>query len=111
MNIINPWKRNRKNTLGFHAAVRDLISKSKDKDSLWNQISKLNQFTDEEIFSDLMILLGGGTETSAHNFVAILYYLAKFPAAKEKLIEELAKIGIERGCDLNKTFTMDNIQS
>ncbi|CAI2386624.1 unnamed protein product [Moneuplotes crassus] len=110
-NIINPWKRNHLNKLTLYEALRKIVKKSQDEDSFWNQVRKLNEFTEDEILVDLMILLTAGSETTADNFVALLYYLKKFPEAKEKLMKELAQVGIVPGCDFNKAITMENIQA
>ena len=65
------WKKNQENTQRFYSAVKDIISRSQDEESLWNQISSLNQFTEDEIFSDLIVLIGAGSETAAHTLSLI----------------------------------------
>ncbi|CAI2365556.1 unnamed protein product [Moneuplotes crassus] len=109
-NIVNPWKRNHKNAITLKNIMQQIIARSEDKDSFWSQISQLNEFTDEEILADLMIILTAGSETSSNCFVAILYYLKKFPEVKQKLIQELEKIGITSDCDVEKMITADNLQ-
>ncbi|CAI2365712.1 unnamed protein product [Moneuplotes crassus] len=109
-NFIGPWRRNNKNFTVFKDALREMISESKDQNSLWNMMSQLNQFTDDEIFHDLVLLMIGGSETSSHCLCSIFYYLAKFPEARKKLREELDKFGLKKGSNLEASIKMEVIE-
>ncbi|CAI2366350.1 unnamed protein product [Moneuplotes crassus] len=109
-NVVNPWKRNHKNGQSLYRAVKHIIANSQDEDSMWSKISKVSDFTDQEILPDLMILLLAGSETTADNFTSVLYYLKKYPDVKAKLMKELEENDITPGCNALEKITVENIQ-
>ncbi|CAI2365256.1 unnamed protein product [Moneuplotes crassus] len=109
-NIINPWKRNSNNMRSLKSITREVLRRSQDKDSVWHQISQLEKFSEEDIFNDLLLIILGGGDTVSHNFVSVLYFLKKYPSTFSKLRQELEQHGFTKGCNLEKTLTMENIQ-
>lgn len=109
-NYMGPWRRNNKNFQIFKDALRKMIPESKDKNSLWNMMSQLNQFSEEEIFNDLVLLMIGGSETSSHALTSIFYYLAKFPDARKKLQQEFEQHGLTKGESIESKLKMEVIE-
>ncbi|CAI2365801.1 unnamed protein product [Moneuplotes crassus] len=110
LNIINPWKRNYSNMMRLKSIMKKVLNNSQDKNSVWHQISQLEKFNKEDIFSDLLLIIMGGGDTISHGFVSMLYFLKKYPSTLSKLKQELAQHGFTKGCDLGQMFTMENIQ-
>ncbi|CAI2366121.1 unnamed protein product [Moneuplotes crassus] len=110
LNVVNPWKRNFKNLSRFRSIMKEMLHRSKDKNSVWHQISQLEKFSKDDIFNDLLLIIMGGGDTISRSFVSMLYFLKKYPSTLSKLKHELAQHGFVKGCDLDQMFTMENIQ-
>ena len=106
--LINPFKRNIKNIKIFWEVLKDLMSKCKDKDSIYCQLMADEETTESDAFEDIITFLIGGTETSSHSITSTLYYLYKNPAKKEILIKEFEENGFGKGHSGEK-YTIDNI--
>ena len=110
-NYFGPWKRNHKNLNVFKKAIKKIISESNDKNSIWSILNEKGELTQDEILSDLILLILAGSETSSHVVVSMFYFLAKFPDARDKLRKEFEENGLTKGDDLKSKLTMDKIQS
>jgi len=110
-NLLGQWSRNGKNFTVFKNAVKKMIADSKDQNSVWAKMRELNEFTNDEIFYDLILLILGGSETSSHILTTIFYNLAKSPEVKNKLNEEFAESGLRDNTDLKSKIILDNIQN
>jgi len=106
-NLFGLWKRNHVNDIQFKTRLTEIVEKSKDENSLWSQMKALNHYSSEDIFSDLIILLLGGTESTSHSLVSLFFYLAKHPDVKEKLVKELRDMGFHKNEELYHTKIHD----
>ena len=110
-NLCASWKRNNKNFIVFKDSLRKMVANSKDQHSVWAKMSQLNEFTPEEVYYDLVLLMLGGSETSSHLLVTIFYNLKKFPKAAEELKKEFDNNGLKKGDDLKSKISIENIQN
>jgi len=110
-NLMNPWKRTWKNSETFKNCFRNIISLSKDPNSIATLLTQINKFSQEEIFDDLILLFIGGGDTSSHTLVSLFYYIAKNPNVKKKLLDEMNLNGINRDIDFDSVLTIDKINS
>ena len=86
--LINPFKRNRKNANVFFEFLYEIVDASKDEKSVFCQMKKLG-FSKEIIIHDLHDLFLAGTETSSRTVTSVLYHLKKYPEVMKKLESEL----------------------
>ena len=93
-NLVEPYKTNLRNNRVIYKAIEEFLRKSKDDQSVYKQILNLNQFSEEEILSDMMIMLFGGYDTTSHLISSVLYQLHKHPNILEKLHENLKSHGV-----------------
>ena len=93
-NLIEPYKRIMKNVRAIHNKLKEFLKQSKDTESYYAKIRDTNQFTEDEIISDLMIMLFAGTDTTSHTAVSMMYYLGKYPEIRKKLRDDYEKAGI-----------------
>jgi len=112
-----------KNLQAFRCHLRDIISTSKDtekvrvslgfncKTSVGTKFYTCTDFTEDQRIDDLMGIMAGGTETTAHSLLSCLYYLKKYPNTLQKLKEELHKEGFRKDVDYEKQYTVENIQN
>jgi cytochrome P450 len=100
---------NDKNYLTFCNAMRDMLKKSKDKDSIFSLIRESGEFSEEDIFADLLGFMFAGTETSSHSLTAAFYYLKKHPHVLAKVKKELEEHGIKNDQGLRDAITIDSI--
>jgi cytochrome P450 len=92
--LIEPFKRNTKNTKTLIDTLRKFISDSKDKDSIAKiMFESLDYLTEDQIFNDMVAALIGGAETAAHSLVSCLFFLQKYPHVHERLQLELRENG------------------
>lgn len=107
--LINPFKRNKRNLMVFYDTMNKAINESKDKESLFNQLLDSQEMTREEIFMDLIFFLLGGAETSSHTVVSCLYLLKKNPEALAKVEAELKILGFDKYSQNVNAFNRENI--
>jgi cytochrome P450 len=88
--------RNNVNKATFCKALGEFLKKSKDTKSVAYQLRQGGQFTEDEIFCDLVLLMTGGTETSSHALTSIMFFLKKYPEIMKRLKAELEEQGITK---------------
>ncbi|CAI2386469.1 unnamed protein product [Moneuplotes crassus] len=109
--FINPYKRDYKNLQTFEKAIHHIMTTSKDTSSVGSKFFANKECTDEEKVGDIILILVGGAETTAHAIVSSLYLLQKNPEALQKLKDELTNNGLTRNEDFEKNCTLENIQN
>ena len=82
------------NVGAVHNRLKECLKKTKDNESYYAQIRDSNLFTEDEIISDLMLMLFAGTDTTSHTGISMMYYLGKYPETREKLRKNYEKAGI-----------------
>jgi cytochrome P450 len=107
-NLCQPFIRIDKNNKTMRIFLKDVMSKSKDVNSIYHQIKQIPGSKEETILEDITAFIVGGTETSSHAITSALYYLKKNPRVLEKLMQELEKHEFCEGDSLEK-YTLDNI--
>lgn len=110
-NLAGPFKRDFENLKNFKESMKELIANSKDKKSICSLIMENEDFTYQEKFEDLIVFMVGGSETSSHTLVSILFYLKKFPKTLENLKNEIAENGFTKDTDLKTDVTIDKLQN
>jgi cytochrome P450 len=109
MELNKQWGINDKNFVTFSGGLKDMIKESRDKNSVLSIIRKSGEFTEEDIFHDLIMWLNAGTETSSHALTATFFFLKKYPIVFAKVKKELEEHGIKNGKDLRDAITIDSI--
>lgn len=109
--LINPYKRDRKNLINFTNLFKDIVSKSKDEKSVQYQVFKQSPCTHQEIFEDLLTYMVAGSETSARTMVSSLYYMKKNPETLVKLRQELKENGLTKDSNFKEVLTIDVVQN
>jgi cytochrome P450 len=100
---------NDKNFDTFKNAMRNMLKETKDKDSVLYQIRESGEFSEDEIFHDLILFMVGGTESSSHSLTAAFYYLKKYPDILAKVKKELEEYDIKKGSGLKDAISFDSI--
>jgi cytochrome P450 len=108
--LCNPFKRNYNNLITMKNTMRTLIAESKDKNSVLSILKGMNEFSEEDIFNDLILFMAAGTETSSHVLTSAMYFLKKYPDVFNKLKQELEDHGINKGTDFMENFNFDTIE-
>ena len=109
--LINPYKRDRKNLNNFNKLLKEVIAKSKDEKSVAFQVFKQSKCTKQEIYEDLITYMVAGSETSARTMVSTLYFLKRHPEFLQKVKDELKENGLTKDTDFKKVLTMDVVQN
>jgi len=109
MEIVNPFKRNRRNLTRFRAALKIAISTVEDQDSIIKQLLDEPTLDNDDMFEDLIGFMCAGTETSAHCLVTLLYHIKKKPEIIAKANKELTELGFYDFDNLDKAYSFDNI--
>jgi cytochrome P450 len=93
-NLIYPFKATNKNAATIKREIRNFCEKSEDQESIFNQMKKAGQYDDiEEVYSDILGLLGAGMDTTSTAAASALYLLKK-SKKDAKLIKEMDKFGL-----------------
>lgn len=87
--VVNPFKRNKKNVVALHSRLREYLASSQDTTSVYYKLTKIDGLDGDQVFTDLIGFLFAGHETSSHGITSALYLLAKNPHIKSKLLKEL----------------------
>lgn len=93
--LMNPYKSVMQNSITLYSAVRKYCDESKDENSLFNRLLKLGTIKREDIYWDIVGLIGAGMDTTADTISSTLYFLKKFPMVRAKLIEQLNNSGLD----------------
>ena len=83
-----------KNKASIDNALRKFLSKSEDDQSVYRQILKNYDFSKEEVFADVLLLLLAGFDTTSHGLGSALYFLKKNPEVMKKLNQALNECDI-----------------
>jgi cytochrome P450 len=83
--LINPYKRDKKNRDTLMAYIKNIASKGKDPKSVQYQVFKQSSCTQQEILEDLVFYMVAGSETSGRVVTTSLYYMKKYPETLENL--------------------------
>ncbi|CAI2365476.1 unnamed protein product [Moneuplotes crassus] len=94
--LLNPFKRDHKNLTNYEDAMRKIFYKAKGPDSICGRILSNTDFSENDKFFDIMMLIFGGTETSSHGILSSLYFLKKHPETHTKLVKELQDNGVTK---------------
>uniref|UniRef100_A0A7S3NDG3 Cytochrome P450 n=2 Tax=Euplotes harpa TaxID=151035 RepID=A0A7S3NDG3_9SPIT len=107
LNVIFPWfvhygigsenKRNNNNSDEFARVIKDVCTKSEDKDSVYNRVLSTGLFTRETIYKDINSILFGGHETTSKSLCSCLLFLKRNPSVEQKLKHELHSVLLEDG--------------
>ena len=87
--LVNPFRRNKKNKKIFLDFFEEIVNSTTDKESVMYQASHLEQYDLEIIIHDLIAVFKASAETSSHTITSALYYLKKNPEVFEKLKAEI----------------------
>lgn len=106
---VEPYKSNLVNQKAVFASIRNFLAKSQDNDSVYRQILDSGKFDKEQIFRDMLALLFGGYDTTAHAVMSTLYCYKKYPQPREKLMEalkdsDLLTLDMSKGSSLKENF-------
>ena len=93
-NLVEPYKRTQENIKEFRNTLIEFLASSKDEECYYAQIKNTGKFTEDEMVSDLLLMLFAGSDTTSHATASILYFLKKFPDEAEKCLSEYKKVGI-----------------
>lgn len=99
-NLVKPYSVNIKNVHTLHKALKEYLAKLTDKDSVYYKLTEQEGLDKEEVFQDLIGFLFAGHETSSHSITSALYFLAKNPETKNKLLLEIRQL---RGMSTSET--------
>lgn len=106
-------KRNNLNSYEYERIIRNICERSKDTQSVYNQILNTGEFTKELLFKDLMIVLFGGYETASRSLCGALYQAKKHPEYEAKLKQEINEVLLENGkftiADLENILTLEKL--
>lgn len=108
--LVNPFKRNRRNYNIFRKALRQCVDEVTDKDSILRCLLDEPSINNDEMFEDLIGFMSAGTETSAHTLATALYHMKRKPHIIEKARDELRKLGFFDFDKLEEVYNYDNIQ-
>ena len=100
--LVNPFRRNKRNLHRFYQILNEAIDESKDQNSIFKQLITMPGFERNEIFMDLIFFMLAGTETTSHIIVGMLYNLKKYPHTYEKLIQALSESGFKKFDEVNE---------
>lgn len=101
-NLVNPFKRNKKNCDTMRQFLSEALKDTKDENSAYKKgLSQLD---------DLIIFMVAGSDTTSFTMSSALYLLKKNPKVLEKLKKELEIYGISPGCDPHKDITVEKVQ-
>lgn len=87
--LINPYKRDRKNIERMKAELKSFLDSSKDDESIYYKLLTGTKIDHESLFEDLIGFLFAGRGTSSHAITSAVYFLNKYPETKAKLMDEL----------------------
>ena len=107
--LIEPFKRNKKNRMVFSTFLDEIIAASKDKNSILHHMVEQNEFDYDKIVHDLIALFVASAETSSHTATSMMYYLKKYPDVMKKLEAELLT-HFEKFTDNEGKITKEKIQ-
>mmetsp|Transcript_14930 Transcript_14930/g.17270 ORF Transcript_14930/g.17270 Transcript_14930/m.17270 type:complete len:217 (+) Transcript_14930:406-1056(+) len=94
LKLIEPFKSNDINFKSLFKAAQEFLDLSEDEGSVYRLIVGTDQISKEEVFSDIMLLLVAGFDTTSHAITSILYQLKKSPSKLQKLVDELEAKGL-----------------
>ena len=101
-NVINPYRRDWKNKEVLYVWFQKLIDNCVDETSVCKQVFKLEEYTFDEMFQDLVTIVVAGTETTSRTIISILYYLKKNPDKLELTVKDLKDHGFDKNFDFSK---------
>jgi cytochrome P450 len=104
--LINPYRRNRRNLDRFKDYLHELIDQTKDEESICNKILQKSNIDKRVLTEDFLGFMFAGAETASHCLTSCLYYLKKRPKTYEKLMEEITSKGFFKFED---KFTLEMI--
>jgi cytochrome P450 len=108
--LVNPFRRNRRNNNVFRAALRECVDEVHDKDSILKFMLDEPSVNNDEMFEDLIGFMSAGTETGAHTLATIFYHIKRKPEIIEKARAELRSLGFYDFDRLEEVYNYDNIQ-
>lgn len=111
LDIVNPFRRNKRNLNRFRALLKEAMDEVKDQDSVIKQLLNEPTLDNDEMFEDLLGFMCAGTETSAHCLTVLLFQMKKQPHTVLKAQEELREKGFFDFKNLDKAYTYENINN
>lgn len=93
-NLIKPYSTIKKNIREMRRGLSEFLKSTTDDSSFYSQVKTNELFTEEELLSNLILLIFAGSDTTAHTTVSLLYYLNKYPDVARRLKEGYEKAGI-----------------
>ena len=103
--LIEPFKTIQKNADECRRVVNNFLETSSDKQSVFRKLVDEHGISEDEALQDIIALLFAGHDTTSHGIVSALYFLKKNPEVYQKLISELAKLGLSKDSDFGSNDT------
>ena len=105
--LIEPYKTNNRNKHEIDRKLKNFLKFSKDDQSVYKQLVSKNQFTEDKIYNDMMLLLFAGFESTSHAIASSIYFLHKNKRVMDKLMDELKWNGI---ANLNQSDNEESLK-
>ena len=86
----------------LHHWFQKLVDNCVDPNSVCQQVFKIEDYSYDEMFEDLVTIVVAGTETTSRTIISSLYYLKKNPDKLELLMQDLKKHGFDKDFDFTK---------
>ena len=111
-NLIKPYTTIKKNCDEIKRKLVDYLKVADDPNSFYSQIKNCDKFTQDELVSDLILLIFAGSDTTSHTTASLIYLIKKNPHVYSKIKAEYEKFGIITQDGLQKDkLTMDNLEN
>ena len=107
--LVKPHTTNYKNRMELFRVLKEYLKKSDDKDAIYYRLTEIEKYDKNDTFFDMLGFLFAGHETSSHAVTSALYFMAKYPETKAKLLEELKPFENKSPTEFKNILTKDKI--
>ena len=110
-NLIKPYSTTKKNCDELKRRLIEYLKVADDENSFYSQIKNWDKFTEDELVSDLILLLFAGSDTTNHTLAGMIYFIKKYPNVYEKIKAEYEKYDLITKDGLQKdNITLDYLE-